>query len=136
LIKNRAIEKGLISRENAGKLDEQQCLELIYLPGFSTKGRFQYLRPGVGMDVVKTNIQKLNGTIGICTEPGSGTKFTLSLPMTLAILPVLILKIADQSFAVPLSMVREIINIAQEQLQNISGRSTMVVRGEFYRCCR
>jgi two-component system chemotaxis sensor kinase CheA len=131
LIKNRAIEKGLISRENAGKLDEQQCLELIYLPGFSTKEDVSSISGrGVGMDVVKTNIQKLNGTIGICTEPGSGTKFTLSLPMTLAILPVLILKIADQSFAVPLSMVREIINIAQEQLQNISGRSTMVVRGE------
>jgi len=131
LIKNRAIESGLISRENAGKLDEQQCLELIFLPDFSTKENVSTISGrGVGMDVVKTNIQKLNGSIAIHTEPGNGTRFTLSLPMTLAILPVLILRIAEQSFAVPLSMVREIINIEPEQLQNISGRSTMVVRGE------
>jgi len=131
LIRNRAIEKGLITSEVAGKLDDEQCLELIFLPGFSTKDQVSSISGrGVGLDVVKTNIQKLNGSIDIHTEPGNGTRFTLSLPLTLAILPVLILRLGDQSFAVPLSMVREIISITPEQLQNISGRSTMVVRGE------
>lgn len=131
LIRNRAVEKGLISNEVAGKLDEKQCLELIFLPGFSTKELVSSISGrGVGLDVVKTNIQKLSGSIDIHTEPGIGTQFTISLPLTLAILPVLILQLAEQAFAVPLSMVREIISISPEQLQHVSGRSTMVVRGE------
>lgn len=131
LLRRRAIEKGLISAEVAGKLDDEQCVELIFLPGFSTKEKVSSISGrGVGMDVVKSKIQKLNGSIDIHTEPGIGTKFTISLPLTLAILPVLILRLGDQSFAVPLAMVREIISITPDQLQNISGRSTMVVRGE------
>ncbi len=130
-IRNHAVEKGLITSDVAGKLDEDKCLELIFLPGFSTKNQISGISGrGVGLDVVKTNIQKLNGTIDIHTEPGNGTRFTISLPLTLAILPVLILRLGEQSFAIPLSMVREIISIVPEQLQNISGRSTMVVRGE------
>jgi two-component system chemotaxis sensor kinase CheA len=130
-IRNHAVEKGLITSDVAGKLDEEQCLELIFLPGFSTKNKISGISGrGVGLDVVKTNIQKLNGSIDIHTEPGNGTRFTISLPMTLAILPVLILRLGEQSFAIPLSMVREIISIVPEQLQNISGRSTMIVRGE------
>jgi two-component system chemotaxis sensor kinase CheA len=130
-IRNHAVEKGLITSDVAGKLDDEKCLELIFLPGFSTKNQISGISGrGVGLDVVKTNIQKLNGTIDIHTEPGNGTRFTISLPMTLAILPVLILRLGEQSFAIPLSMVREIISIVPEQLQNISGRSTMVVRGE------
>jgi two-component system chemotaxis sensor kinase CheA len=130
-IRNHAVEKGLITSDVAGKLDDEKCLELIFLPGFSTKNQISGISGrGVGLDVVKTNIQKLNGTIDIHTEPGNGTRFTISLPLTLAILPVLILRLGEQSFAIPLSMVREIISIDPEQLQNISGRSTMVVRGE------
>ena len=82
------------------------------------------------MDVVKTNIQKLNGSINIHSVAGQGTIFTISLPLTLAILPVLILRLGEQSFAVPLSMVREILSVSPGQLQKISGRATMVVRGE------
>jgi len=130
-IRNRAIEKKLISGEVAAKLDDERSLELIFLPGFSTKDQISSISGrGVGLDVVNTNIQKMNGTIEIQTQPGSGTQFTISLPLTLAILPVLILQLGDQSFAVPLSMVREIINITDGQLQNVSGRATMVVRGE------
>ena len=82
------------------------------------------------MDVVKTNIQKLNGIVNIESEIGKGTVITIQLPLTLAILPVLILRLSEQSFAVPLSMVREILSITQDQLQKVSGRATMVVRGE------
>jgi two-component system chemotaxis sensor kinase CheA len=130
-LRRRAIEKGLVSAEVAGKLDDEQCLDLIFLPGFSTKDKVSGISGrGVGMDVVKSKIQKLNGSIDIHTESGIGTRFTISLPLTLAILPVLILRLGEQSFAVPLAMVREIISITPDQLQNISGRSTMVVRGE------
>lgn len=131
VIRNKAIEKGIISEEIANTLDENQCLELIFLPGFSTKDEISSVSGrGVGMDVVKTNIQKLNGNISIQSEPGRGSLFTISLPLTLAILPVLILRLGDQSFAVPLSMVREILSVTQNQLQQVSGRATMVVRGE------
>ncbi len=131
VIRNKAVEKGLITNEVANTLDENQCLELILLPGFSTKDEISSVSGrGVGMDVVKTNIQKLNGVINIHSESGKGTVITISLPLTLAILPVLILRLGEQSFAVPLSMVREILSVSPEQLQQVSGRATMVVRGE------
>ncbi|MGA8864781.1 MAG: chemotaxis protein CheA [Gallionella sp.] len=131
VIRNKAIEKGLITSELANTLDEAQCLELIFLPGFSTKDEISSVSGrGVGMDVVKTNIQKLNGVVNIQSELGKGTVITIQLPLTLAILPVLILRLGDQSFAVPLSMVREILSITPDQLQQVSGRATMVVRGE------
>lgn len=131
VIRNKAIEKGLITSEVANTLDESQCLELILLPGFSTKDEISAVSGrGVGMDVVKTNIEKLNGSITIHSEPGKGSTFSISLPLTLAILPVLVLRLGDQSFAVPLSMVREILPVTKDQLQQVSGKATMVVRGE------
>jgi two-component system chemotaxis sensor kinase CheA len=131
VIRNKAIEKGLITPEMANTLDEARCLELILLPGFTTKSEISAVSGrGVGMDVVKTNIQKLNGTVNIHSEVGKGSTFSISLPLTLAILPVLVLRLADQSFAVPLSMVREILPVSQGELQQISGKATMVVRGE------
>jgi two-component system chemotaxis sensor kinase CheA len=131
VIRTKAIEKGLITHEVANTLDENQCLELIFLPGFSTKEEISAVSGrGVGMDVVKTNIQKLNGSIQIQSEPGKGSTFSISLPLTLAILPVLVLRLGDQSFAVPLSMVREILPVTKEELQQVSGKATMVVRGE------
>ena len=131
VIRNRAVEKGIIAPEVANTLDEKQCLELILLPGFSSKDEITGISGrGVGMDVVKNNVQKLNGTIDIESAPGRGSVFTISLPLTLAILPVLILRLGGQSFAVPLSMVREILSVSPDQLQQVSGRATMVVRGE------
>ena len=130
-IRSKAVEKGLISAEAASSLDETQSMDLIFLPGFSTKEQISSTSGrGVGMDVVKTNIQKLNGAITIESVPGKGSVFTIALPLTLAILPVLLLRLGEQAFAVPLSMVREILFISPEQLQQVSGRATMVVRGE------
>jgi two-component system chemotaxis sensor kinase CheA len=131
VIRNKAVEKGLITNEVANTLDENQCLELVFLPGFSTKDEISSVSGrGVGMDVVKTNIQKLNGSIQIQSEPGKGSIFSISLPLTLAILPVLVLRLGDQSFAVPLSMVREILPVTRDALQQVSGKATMIVRGE------
>ncbi|MDR0379484.1 MAG: chemotaxis protein CheA [Candidatus Accumulibacter sp.] len=130
-IRAKAIEKGLIREEDANMLDDRQSLNLIFLPGFSTMAQASAVSGrGVGMDVVKTNIQKLNGTIDIRSEPGKGTVFLISLPLTLAILPVLLVLLGDQPFALPLSMVREILPIKKEKMQEVGGKETLVVRGE------
>jgi len=130
-LKAKALEKGLISDEEANAMDDRQSFNLIFLPGFSTvevasdvSGR------GVGMDVVKTNIQKLSGSIEIRSVMGKGTSFVISLPLTLAILPVLLVELGDQPFAVPLSMVREILPIDIDRVQEVGGNAIMVVRGE------
>jgi two-component system chemotaxis sensor kinase CheA len=130
-IRAKATEKGLISEEEANTLDERQSLNLIFMPGFSTKTQISDVSGrGVGMDVVKTNIQKLNGSIEIRSEPGKGSVFIISLPLTLAILPVLLVLLGDQPFALPLSLVREILPIEQSKIQEVGGKETLVVRGE------
>jgi two-component system chemotaxis sensor kinase CheA len=130
-LRAKALEKGLITDEEANTMDERQSLNLVFLPGFSTKDVASDVSGrGVGMDVVKTNIQKLNGTIDIKSQVGKGTTFVISLPLTLAILPVLLVQLGEQPFAVPLSMVREILPIDIAQVQEVGGRATMVVRGE------
>lgn len=131
VIREKAIEKGLLSTEEAGQLNVQQSLQLIFLPGFSTKDQISDISGrGVGMDVVKTNIQRLNGRIDIESEPNNGSKITISLPLTLAILPVLMLKLEAQIYSLPLSCVREIIPIEEDKIQKVNGRPTLVVRGE------
>jgi two-component system chemotaxis sensor kinase CheA len=130
-IRGKAVEKGLISEEEANMLDERQSLNLIFLPGFSTMAQVSAVSGrGVGMDVVKTNIHKLNGSIEIRSEAGKGSAFVISLPLTLAILPVLLVLLGDQPFALPLSMVREILPIEQSRIQEVAGKETLVVRGE------
>lgn len=130
-IRAKAVEKGLVSEEEANTLDERQSLNLIFLPGFSTMAQVSDVSGrGVGMDVVKTNIQKLNGSVEIRSEPGKGSIFIISLPLTLAILPVLLVLLGDQPFALPLSMVREILPIEQSRIQEVGGKETLVVRGE------
>jgi two-component system chemotaxis sensor kinase CheA len=130
-IRAKAVEKGLVSEEEANTMDERQSLNLIFLPGFSTKSQISDVSGrGVGMDVVKTNIQKLNGAIEIRSEPGKGSVFIISLPLTLAILPVLLVLLGNQPFALPLSMVREILPIEQGRVQEVGGKETLVVRGE------
>lgn len=131
VIRRKAVEKGLIDAETANSLDDKQSLQLIFMAGFSTKDQVSSISGrGVGMDVVRTNIQRLNGRIDINSVAGDGSRFTIQLPLTLAILPVLVVKVADQPFAVPLAMVREIIPIRPDQVQEVSGRATIVVRDE------
>ncbi len=130
-LRAKALEKGVITDEEANTMDERQSLHLVFLPGFSTKDVASDVSGrGVGMDVVKTNIQKLNGNIEIKSVVGKGTSFIIYLPLTLAILPVLLVQLGQQPFAVPLSMVREILPIEISQVQEVGGRATMVVRGE------
>jgi two-component system chemotaxis sensor kinase CheA len=131
MLRRKAVEKGLIDLETANSMDDRQALQLVFLPGFSTKDQISSISGrGVGMDVVKTNIQKLNGRIDIQSVVGEGSRFSISLPLTLAILPVLVVRVCDQPFAVPLAMVREIIPIRADHIQEVSGRATIVVRDE------
>ncbi|WP_220637175.1 chemotaxis protein CheA [Georgfuchsia toluolica] len=131
LLRAKAVQKGLISQEAADTMDEKQSFNLIFLPGFSTKDVASDVSGrGVGMDVVRTNIRKLNGSIDIVSVSGKGSTFAISLPLTLAILPVLVVLLGEQPFAVPLSMVREILLIDINHVQEIGGRATMVVRGD------
>ena len=130
-LRAKALAKGLITDEEANTMDERQSYNLVFLPGFSMAANVSDVSGrGVGMDVVRTNIQKLNGTIDIRSAAGKGTTFIINLPLTLAILPVLLVRLGDQPLAVPLSMVREILPIELEQVQEVGGRATMVVRGE------
>lgn len=130
-LRAKAVEKGLITDEEANTMDERQSYNLIFLPGFSLAQQVSDVSGrGVGMDVVRTNIQKLNGSIDIRSQQGKGTTFVISLPLTLAILPVLLVRLGEQPFAVPLSMVREILPIDPGEVQEVGGRATMVVRGE------
>ena len=130
-LRAKAVEKGLITDEEANTMDERQSYNLVFLPGFSMAGQISDVSGrGVGMDVVRTNIQKLNGSIDIRSSLGKGTTFVISLPLTLAILPVLLVRLGDQPFAVPLSMVREILPIEPSEVQEVGGKATMVVRGE------
>lgn len=130
-LRAKAVQKGLISEEDASGMDERQSFNLVLLPGFSTAEKVSDVSGrGVGMDVVKTHIQRLNGDIEIVSQLGKGTLIQISLPLTLAILPVLLVKLAEQSFAVPLSMVREILPIEPAEVQDVGGRAVMMVRGE------
>ena len=131
VIRMKAVEKGVISAEEANTLDEKASINLIFMPGFSTKTEVSSVSGrGVGMDVVKTNIHRLNGEIDVQSEPGKGSRFTISLPLTMAILPVLVVRLGDQPFALPLSLVREILPMIPGELQQVTGKATMVVRGE------
>jgi two-component system chemotaxis sensor kinase CheA len=130
-IRQKAIEKGLISPGDAGALDEQEALSLIFLPGFSTKAAISDVSGrGVGMDVVRTNVQRLNGRIELGSTPGRGTRVSILLPLTLAILPVLMFRLQRQAYAMPLVLVREIIRIDHHVLQLVSGRPSLMMRGE------
>ncbi len=130
-LRAKALEKGLISDEEASSMDDRQSFNLVFLPGFSMAAKVSDVSGrGVGMDVVRTNIQKLNGSIDIRSVPKKGTTFVINLPLTLAILPVLLVRLGDQPFAVPLSMVREILPIDAKEIKEVGGRSTMVIRGE------
>lgn len=130
-LRAKAIEKGLITEEEASAMDDTQSFNLIFLPGFSMAAQISDVSGrGVGMDVVRTNIQRLNGSIDIRSQLKVGTTFIINLPLTLAILPVLLVRLGEQPFAVPLSMVREILTIDLNEIKEVGGRSSMMVRGE------
>lgn len=129
LLKNLAIDKGLMDKEQADRLSDSECYNLIFMAGFSTKQEISDISGrGVGMDVVKTKISQLNGNISIESTLGKGTRLSIKVPLTLAILPTLMVKIKEQSFALPLTSVNEIFHLDLTKTNTVDGQLVVVVR--------
>jgi two-component system chemotaxis sensor kinase CheA len=129
----KAVEKKLLPPDHGldPETDRKEILDLIFLPGLTTREQVTEISGrGVGMDVVKRNISKLSGMIDIETEPGVGTKFSLTLPITLAIIKALIIEAGGQVFAVPLSAVLEIVQATPDKLETVEAREVMAIRGD------
>ncbi len=126
-----AVKKEIITEEEARNLSDREAVELIFAPGFSSAAEITDISGrGVGMDVVRTNIKNLKGSVITTTELGKGTKFTLSLPLTLAIIDALMINISEQTFAIPLDAVSETTKIEKERISNIKGKKVVTLRGE------
>ncbi|MCZ7610086.1 MAG: chemotaxis protein CheA [Ignavibacterium sp.] len=129
VIKNKAVSKGLISAERARELSKQEILNLIFLPGFSTAEVVTNISGrGVGMDVVKTNVTKLRGIINVDSTTGAGTKIIVKLPLTLAIIPGMIVKVRDQSIVIPLNTVLEVLRVHRENIYSINQKPVIKMR--------
>jgi len=115
-VRQKAIERGLITAERAATLVEQELLQLIFLPGFSTAAAVTNVSGrGVGMDVVKTNVEKIGGKVEIDSRPGKGTTLRMRIPLTLAIIPALIVHSVEQSFALPQGALSELVHVPAEE---------------------
>jgi two-component system chemotaxis sensor kinase CheA len=131
-IRKRIVEKGLSTPEQAAQLSDQEIIEFIWHPGFSTAEKISDISGrGVGMDIVKTRIAELNGIISVETQLGRGTTFSIRLPLTLAIIRCLLFRLRHGMFAVPIDSVREIVSVPVDDIITIHGRHTFEVRGEF-----
>lgn len=132
-VKESAVKKGLLSREAVSNLDEKQALELIFLPGFSTAEKpTEVSGRGVGMDVVRENLQRVNGTVEVRTRRGQGTTVSMRLPLTVAIMRALLVLAGGWVYAVPTSSVEEVVDFSGNDLQTIQGKPTIVVRGKVF----
>jgi len=130
LLRGLAVERGMMDAEAAARLDNKECYNLIFHPGFSTKKEISDISGrGVGMDVVKTRIAQMNGSVEVDSEPGQGSLITVKLPLTLAILPTLMVILGEQPFALPLASVVEIFNLDLTKTNVVDGQLTIRVRG-------
>ncbi|BAW46644.1 histidine kinase CheA [Helicobacter pylori] len=131
MLKEKAIEKGVISERDAESMSDREAFNLIFKPGFSTaKVVSNVSGRGVGMDVVKTNIEKLNGIIEIDSEVGVGTTQKLKIPLTLAIIQALLVGVQEEYYAIPLSSVLETVRISQDGIYTVDGKSVLRLRDE------
>lgn len=130
MLLHQAILRGFLTPEVGSEMGRRDILNLIFVPGFSTREEVGPISGrGVGMDVVKTNLSKLSGLIDVSSTPGQGTRFRLTLPITLAIIRALLVKISDQIYAIPLSSVLEIVPVRSGQVATIEGREVLTLRG-------
>lgn len=131
MLKEKAVEKGVISERDAESMSDREAFNLIFKPGFSTaKVVSNVSGRGVGMDVVKTNIEKLNGIIEIDSEVGVGTTQKLKIPLTLAIIQALLVGVQEEYYAIPLSSVLETVRISQDEIYTVDGKSVLRLRDE------
>jgi two-component system chemotaxis sensor kinase CheA len=128
---SKAIEKGLVTAERAANLSRKEILDFIFLPGFSTVERATNISGrGVGMDVVRSNLKKMNGSIELDSQPGEGTKVQLQLPLTLAILPVLLVQVSEETYALPLRAIIETARFSARDVHQFEGREVICLRRE------
>ena len=131
MLKNKALEKGLISEKEADSMSDKEAFSLIMKPGFSTAAAVTNVSGrGVGMDVVKTNIEKVNGIIDIESEQGKGSSIKLKIPLTLAIIQALLVGVQEEHYAIPLASVLETVRISKDEIYTVEGRSVMRLRDD------
>lgn len=129
VLRNKAVEKGLLERDAADRLTDLECYNLIFAPGFSTKTEISDVSGrGVGMDVVKTKISQLNGTVNVFSQKGSGSKIVIKVPLPLAIMPTLMVMLGSQAFAFPLVNVNEIFHLDLSRTNVVDGQEVVIVR--------
>lgn len=125
-----ALERGLVTQERSQELSRREVFNLLFLPGFSTRSEVsEYSGRGVGLDVVRTNISQLSGVIDIDSVEGQGTTFTVTLPITLAIIPALIVAVAGRTYAIPLNNVQETLALTDAEVKTIERREVISLRG-------
>lgn len=128
-VKATAVNRGVITQEAADRMSDQEALDLIFAPGFSTAETVSDVSGrGVGMDIVRTNIEKLNGSVSVETWMGKGTRFTLELPLTLAIIDALMVGLGDEILAIPLVSVVETLRVTKSEIQCINKRQAIQLR--------
>ncbi|MFP4315762.1 MAG: Hpt domain-containing protein [Desulfovibrionales bacterium] len=130
-MREKGVEKGILTEEEARAMDDQQAVELIFAAGFSTAEQVTDISGrGVGMDVVRNNIKNLKGSVSVQSEVGKGTKFTLSLPLTLAIIDALMVEVAGGIYAIPLDAVSETTKLEARKFTEVNDRKAVTLRGE------
>lgn len=131
VLRKKAVEKGLMDADSAERLSDDEAFNLIFAPGFSTKVEITDVSGrGVGMDVVKTKISQLNGTLDIKSVLGQGSRFSIKVPLTLAIMPTLMVMLNNQAFAFPLVSVNEIFHLNLKKTNIVDGQQVVVIRGK------
>ena len=129
VLRAKAVEKGLLDKDAAERLSELECYNLIFAPGFSTKTEISDVSGrGVGMDVVKTKISQLNGTVNVFSQKGQGSRIVIKVPLTLAIMPTLMVMLGNQAFAFPLVNVNEIFHLDLSRTNVVDGQEVVIVR--------
>jgi two-component system chemotaxis sensor kinase CheA len=128
-LKAKAVEKGLVTEAQAREMSAREAFNIIFAPGFSTATKVTNVSGrGVGMDVVRTNIARLKGTVEIDSALGAGSTFTLKLPLTLAIIQALLVEVAGEAFCVPLASVLEVVRITPKEINTVNGREVVRLR--------
>ncbi|MBP2142906.1 two-component system chemotaxis sensor kinase CheA [Methanococcus voltae] len=128
-IRNNVVKKGLMSRDEVDKLTDNEAINLIFLPGFSTAEKVSDVSGrGVGMDVVRTKIESLGGSVSVHSEVGKGSEIVLHLPLTMAIIQTLLVKLKDQIYALPLTSVLDVVSVNKEEINNLEGQEAIIYR--------
>ena len=130
-IKNKAIEKGIITQEEADKMDDADAVRIIFAPGFSTADHISDISGrGVGMDVVRSKIEALSGHVDVETKIDEGSIFKIKLPLTLAIIQAMLVRVQEEMYAIPLGSIDSTINIQPEEIKTVQNKEVIVLRGE------